>query len=483
MKRKFVTNLVLLLFLNLLIKPFWIFGIDRNVQNLVGDQNYGFYFALLNFSFLLNILLDLGITNYNNRNIARHNFLLPKHLSYIVGLKVMLALVYAVISLLVAALIGYSNIQIHLLVFLIFNQFLVSFILYLRSNISALHLFRTDSIISVLDRSLMIIICSILLFAQPLKEKFTINWFVYAQSVAYLLTAVITLAVVLRKSGKIRIKFNLAFYLAFLRKSYPYAILILLMALYNRIDSVMLERMLPAGRGHEQAGIYAQAFRLLDAVSMFGVLFAGLLLPIFSKMLKQGENVGQMVKLSYTLLIVPAIVVAVSSVYYDHEIMSVLYTSNTSYSADLLGLLMIGFTGIATTYIFGTLLTANGSIKQLNLMAMAGMIINITLNLVLIPRFEAYGSAYASLTTQLFTGMIQLVLALYIFRLKPGFIYILQLVLFTGAAILIASFSRNIENWLYGYLLTIAGSVLFAFVIRLINIKSMLEIFIYRQNE
>ncbi len=483
MKRKFITNLILLLFLNLLIKPFWIFGIDRTVQNLVGDENYGFYFALLNFSFLLNILLDLGITSYNNRNISRHNFLLPKHLPNIIGLKLLLAIVYTAFSLIAAAIIGYSKLQIHLLAFLIFNQFLVSFILYLRSNISALQQFRTDSIISVLDRTLMIIICSILLFTNTFREQFTISWFVYAQSAAYLLTAIITFIIVLRKTGKIRVRFHPAFYLVFLRKSYPYAILILLMALYNRIDSVMLERLLPGSRGLEQAGIYAQAFRLLDAVSMFGILFAGLLLPIFSKMIKLGEHVGQMVKLSYTLLIVPAIIVAVSSVYYDHEIMSALYRSNTDYSADLLGLLMIGFTGIATTYIFGTLLTANGSIKQLNLMALSGMIINVTLNLVLIPRFEAYGSAYASLFTQLFTGAVQLVLALHIFRLKPGVFYILQLIVFTGVVIVIASLTKGMENWLYGYLLTIAGSVLVAFLLRLINLKDLFSILIYRKNE
>ncbi|MDP2888396.1 MAG: polysaccharide biosynthesis protein, partial [Bacteroidota bacterium] len=70
MKRKFITNLLLLLFLNVLIKPFWIFGIDLTVQNMVGDESYGLYFSLLNFSMILNIFLDLGITSYNNKNIA-----------------------------------------------------------------------------------------------------------------------------------------------------------------------------------------------------------------------------------------------------------------------------------------------------------------------------------------------------------------------------------------------------------------------------
>lgn len=476
MKRKFVTNLILLLFLNLLIKPFWIFGIDRTVQNLVGDHDYGLYFALFSFSMLLNILLDLGITNYNNRNIAQHHFLLPKHFSNIVGLKFILALVYAVFSLTAAAFIGYDRIQFHLLFFLIFNQFLISFTLYLRSNISGLHLFRTDSFLSVLDRSLMIIICSILLFNQYFRFNFTIEWFVYAQTLAYLLTSLVTFLIVLKKAGKIKIRFDIKFFLVFLRKSYPYALLILLMSFYNRIDSVMLERLLPGPLGKEQAGIYAQAFRLLDAVSMFGVLFAGLLLPIFARMIKQREPIGQMVQLSFTLLIVPAMIIAVSSIYYNHEIMMLLYHSNTENSSVILGILMTGFIGIATTYIFGTLLTANGSMKQLNIMAFGGMILNVALNLVLIPRMQAFGSAYASLTTQLSTAIAQVILALVIFKLKPGIWFILQLLMFTGAVVFLGSVSKNFSNWIYGYLFMIMASVLTAFLLKLFSLKDVFKI-------
>jgi len=479
LKRKFVTNLILLLSLNILIKPFWIFGIDRTVQNLVGDESYGLYFALFNFSMLLNILLDVGITNFNNRNIAQHTFLLPKHLSNIVGLKLLLAIVYAVFSLTIALIIGYNKIQFHLLFFLIFNQFLISFTLYLRSNISGLHLFRTDSFISVLDRTLMIAICSVLLFNPVFKAQFTIEWFIYAQTAGYLLTTIITFFVVLSKSGKIKIRFDFKFFIVFLRKSYPYALLILLMSFYNRIDSVMLERLLRNPVGKEQAGIYAQAFRLLDAVSMFGALFGGLLLPIFARMIKHNEEIGPMVQLSYSLLIVPAIILALSSIYYNHQIMAALYKSNTAHSSELLGILMSGFIGIATTYIFGTLLTANGSMKQLNLMAFSGMVLNIVLNLVLIPRYLAFGSAYASLVTQLFTAAVQVILVMRIFKLKPEARFLFQLLLYFGVVVVLGTISLRIPNWLYGYLFMIGASVLFAFLLKLISLKDLYQIIRY----
>src|SRR6187551_1212139 len=170
MQRKFITNLAFLLFLNLLIKPFWIFGIDRAVQNTVGANEYGLYAALFNFTFLFNILLDLGITNFNNRNISQHNHLLNKHLSGILFLRLILAAIYFVVSLSLAWVLGYRDLEIHMLFILLFNQALLSFILYLRSNLAGLHLFKTDSVVSVLDRTIMIGICGFMLWMHVFSK-------------------------------------------------------------------------------------------------------------------------------------------------------------------------------------------------------------------------------------------------------------------------------------------------------------------------
>ena len=102
MQKKFLQNLFLLIVLNLLVKPLWIFGIDRQVQNLVGPEEYGLYFTIFNFSFLFFIFLDLGITNFNNRNIAQNNQLLNKHLAGIGTMKMMLGLLYALVIFMVA---------------------------------------------------------------------------------------------------------------------------------------------------------------------------------------------------------------------------------------------------------------------------------------------------------------------------------------------------------------------------------------------
>ncbi len=481
MQKKFVTNLALVLVLNLLIKPFWILGIDLAVQNAVGTEQFGFYYAIFNFSFLLNILLDLGITNFNNKNISQNNHLLSKHLSSIIVLRMLLAVVFIVLTLIGGWLIGYTVDMMKMLTAVMINQVLNSFILYLRSNLAGLHLFKTDSIISVLDRLIMIIICGVLLYEHKQNGRFDIRYFIYAQTFAYALTAMITMIVLLRKAKIKRLQWRWPFFVMILKKSYPYAILVLLMTFYNRIDSVMLERLLPFRVGANEAGIYASAYRLLDAANMIAFLFAGLLLPIFSKMIKLKQNIEEMVRLSFSLLVIPAMVVAICSYFFSYNIMGLLYSGNhIEESSAVFKILMWCFVPISTTYIFGTLLTANGNLRQLNIMACTGMVINIVMNFILIPRMNAVGSAISSITTQVFTAGAQVIMASKTFEFKKNLRLIGTIVLFIGICISINYFvSRLPINWIVRFVISAGSCFIVAISTRLIAVRNIYRILKY----
>lgn len=458
----------------MLIKPFWIFGIEREVQNIVGAESYGFYFSLFNFSYLLNIILDFGLTNYNNRTIAQTPTLLSKYVSNVFVLRFLLGLVYAIVTISIGLILNYSSQQMFFLFILIVNQFIASFVLYLRSNISGLQLFKIDSAISVLDRFLMIMFCAILIWSPSTNKHFQIEWFAFSQTAAYLITAIVAFIIVFRKVNYFKIRINYKFFLVILRQSYPYALLTLLMALYNRVDAVMLERLII--NGNEQAGIYAQAFRLNDAASQFAYLFAVLLLPMFAKMLKNKENVAELSRLAFLLVFIPSILLTLFCIFYSNEIMSLLYKENFIESSSILTFLMIGFIGIATTYIFGTLLTANGNMKQLNIMAASGMILNITLNLILIPIFEAKGAAISSMITQIITAIAQLVIAKIIFKLSMNYKLILKLLLFVISISILFYFSTILDLiWYYKSLILFVICIILILLMRLFHIKEILK--------
>ena len=84
MRKKFISNLFLVLILNVIIKPFYILGIDAEVLKItekIDPGSYGTYFSLLSLSFVFNIILDLGINTFNTKNIAQNSQLFKKHFS------------------------------------------------------------------------------------------------------------------------------------------------------------------------------------------------------------------------------------------------------------------------------------------------------------------------------------------------------------------------------------------------------------------
>lgn len=468
LKKKFITSAALLVILNFLVKTFWMFGIDRKVQNIVGAEEYGLYFSLLSLSILLNMLLDAGITSYNNREIARDNSLLKSNISRIIPLKFSLSVIYAVIVFTTGYFLNYSGRQFSMLSLLVINQFLLSFILYLRSNISGLHLFSTDALLSVTDRFFVILICSVLIWGNVTQKEFQIEWLVYSQTAAYLISAIIVLSLVLRKSGRIKLHFGIKNGISILKESYPFAILILLMSFFNRFDSVLLERMLEDGKF--QAGIYAQSYRILDAVNMYAFLLAGMLLPIFSRMIKFNEKIGEMIKLSYSLVFVPAITLVAISWFYNYPIINLLYDEEIAYSSGVFKILISGYIFISSSYIFGTLLTANRSLKQLNILAAITVFINLSLNLLLIPVYKAKGAAIASISAQAFYSLSQIIISKRILSIRINIRFLIRLLLFAIMVFVFTWLSKEfISSWGIGFLAASFASLVIAGLLKIIT--------------
>jgi O-antigen/teichoic acid export membrane protein len=481
MQRKFLTNLGLVLALNLLVKPFYIFGIDAEVQVRAGTAAYGGYAALLSLSFLLNILLDLGITNWNTRHISQHTHLMHKHVSGILAARGLLAVLYAVVIFFVAWLLGYRGGQLHLLAILVLNQVLVATILYLRSNIAGAQRYAQDSLLSVLDRVLLIGICAWLLWGHAHSGPFPIAWFAWAQTLAYGITALVAFLVVVRRAGGIRPRWDPAFTFSIFRKSLPFALLVLLMSFYYRTDSVMLERMLPDGA--LQAGIYAQGFRFFEAFNMLGFLFAGLLLPMYSRMLKHNEDVGPLTGLALRLVLAGSLAVAVIGSFYAREVMDLRYTDHTELSAPAFAVLIWCFTGVCVTYIFGTLLTASGDLRTLNQLAAGGMVLNIGLNLVLIPTWKAEGSAWASLITQMLMALAQMVVAARRFSLRTDARSVLAVL---GYVLLLLVVAIGLSRWGLPFLKALpvlaAAAAAGAFLSGLISMRGLRAVLLLRKD-
>ena len=461
-----------MILLNLLIKPIALFGIDATVQNRVGPENYGLYFSILNLSVLFNILLDFGINNYTTKNLAKNPEEIKKYFGRVFTFRMVLFSVYSLFTFGLAFALGYSGRPLFLLSFLLLNQFLILTIAYFRSHFAGFHFFKTDAFISVLDRGLLILVGGVLLFSPWAPDHFKIEWFIWIQTFCYATTLVVGFVLLIKHLNRPYFSWDPSFSISLIKKSWPYALLIVLMVLYTRIDGVMIERI--HRNGAYESGVYAQGFRLLDALYMFGMIFAGLLFPLFSKQLKVSiPAVLKLVITSANLLLSGVIIIIFVTCFNSSYLLGLIYTDFKE-AIEPFQFLMLGFFPICMNFVFGTLLTANGNLKALNIISLGGIITNVCINLVLIPDYGALGAAIATFFTQLVTAIIQYLYCVVKFKIPLKLIGALKFgLLITGLSIVSYYYQSNRFliplQLLIGFILT--------FSLSLIDLKSMKKLY------
>jgi O-antigen/teichoic acid export membrane protein len=491
MHRIFFSNLLFSLLLNLLIKPIAIFGIDAQVQNAVGLDNYGLYFSLLSLSLILNILMDLGINNYVIKTVAKNQIEAKSQISSILLLRLALFILYLGVLFVIAFLLGYESAALKLLFLLGLNQLFIVFIAYFRGFFAGMQRYKLDSFFSVFDRIILIITAGSVLLL-PTGYQMSIPLYIQLQTFGYFLTFLLAFIFFKRLVGKIHWKIDLRHFSSVLQKSLPFALLIILMSIYTRIDGILLHQL--GANGNMEAGIYAKGFRLLDALYMFGMIFAGLLFPMFSNVLQESvQKVRELVLISANFLMSGVIVVVFIIILHAESILQLIYTSDAEAELPFIWL-MFSFIGIAMNFVFGTLLTANGNLKELNIISAIGVVINISLNIILIPKYGAAGAGFTAFVTQMIMAITQFLLCTKKFQLTVGLFQIGKWVLFTlsvMSAILLLIFAlMNLEenNFLSDsplvFVLVLGTELLIGlilmFVFKFIELKPLKNLFLSR---
>jgi O-antigen/teichoic acid export membrane protein len=292
------------------------------------------------------------------------------------------------------------------------------------------------------------------------------------------------LAAIIALNRKIRIKkleWDWSYFISVLKKSAPYALLVLLMLIYNRSDSIILREW--SENGDLEAGIYAQGFRLFDAMYMVGMIFAGMLFPLFSRMLfEKDPSLNDLLNTAAKLLIGGTMAAVFVLIVNGHEILSLIYKERVESSSFLVFcLLMLAMLSMSFNFVFGTLLTANGSLKSLNVISGVAALTSIGLNLLLVIPFGAIGSALAAL-------IVQTVVSIAIVRIAVKRLQLLNLRLL--ALNLFGLFCFLVSGWAIISLsdfvaltpfLSIGIALTGIYVFRILNLNSFTKAFIKQE--
>lgn len=393
----FNRSLFYLVVFNALIKPIWILGIDRWVQNEVGPSAYGNYFSVWGLTLTLGFLLDLGLSTRIQREAAEATDT-SYQLSGTFRAKLVLLSVYFICI----ALVGWldASVPTGLLWGVAVIQALQSFYVYLRAWVTAAQRFAADVWFSVLDKMLLIPICLIWLLRIWEPLPITVSVFIGLQ----LLTLSLSIAIVLVfcSGTGIKILDRAAFTLSDWKRSWPYMGIVLLMSALTRLDGYWLLQWHP--NGDLEAGRYATGYRLLDAANMFGYLVASFLLPYLSRQAADKSLIHQAIR-NARLGLMAFSVVAISIVaFFPTTLLSLLYPREAA-DVSVIWLFLFGsLPGYSLVHVYGTVLTARGELRLFQWVIGGALCVHLLLSFCFIPSMGALGSAMAAWISQVLAG-------------------------------------------------------------------------------
>jgi O-antigen/teichoic acid export membrane protein len=447
-----------MILVNIIVKPLWIFAIDRNVQLVVGNNNYGIYFALLNLTFVFSILLDLGLTINSNRTIAANPEKMITVFTNVLWAKILLSFIYFIVLFICCAVFYADILHFKMLGLLAFLQFLNSFLQFLRSMISANHNFKADSVLSVLDKIIVSIICGIILVTPKLLSAFSVTQFIYFQIFGLLISIIMAWTISRKYMPHLNLKIHVKNIYPLIRLGIPYTFVVLLMGIYTRSDGFLIERLLTDGQ--VQSGYYASIYRLLDTCNMLGFLFAGMLLPIFARLISNKNNIAQLIGTSVNLLLPLSITIVSFSWFYRDGIMQLLTKEANAHHALAFAILMCSFPALCIMNIYSTALTANNNIKTLIKICGIGAIVSVVLNLIFIPNHGYIAAASICVLVQWLVAVLFLLYSKKILQLPYNFSKLVKLLAFF---LIILSANYLLQNLQFSMLLAILINVLLFF--------------------
>jgi O-antigen/teichoic acid export membrane protein len=195
------------------------------------------------------------------------------------------------------------------------------------------------------------------------------------------------------------LKFNKSTAVDLLRDSWPLILSGIVISIYMKIDQVMIKEML----GNEAVGQYAAAVRLSEAWYFIPMVISASLFPAIVNVKKVSKKLyyARLQKL-YDLMVWIAIVIALPMTFMSDWLVELLYGGQYNESG---GVLMIHiwagvfvFLGVASSKWF---LAENLQILSFY-RTFYGMIINIAINFILIPKYGIEGAAIATIIGQSF---------------------------------------------------------------------------------
>lgn len=268
-----------------------------------------------------------------------------------------------------------------------------------------------------------------------------------------------------RRIQSIRLNFDWSAWRQLLAEAAPLALGSIMATLYYRVDSVMLSKL----DTFSSVGIYSVAYKFVDLVHY---LPKALMVPVLAMLVRSWPDdvhrFAETFRRAFLILVLAGTLVAVEFAVFAEPLITLLYGSRYSTGADA-GRLVVAAECIGGLGMLAfTVLVAMGRNRLYPFATLAGLAVNVGLNLVLIPRASYFGAAVATLVTEVLVVVMLIVPVARMAALRPLPLRGVGLAILAGSlSAFVAVVARQAVPW---PLAALVAAAVFGVVVHLGNV-------------
>jgi O-antigen/teichoic acid export membrane protein len=461
LKKKFIFNTAIIS-ASKVIESIISFLIVILISRELGSVGLGQYSFVFSFVGLFFIFSDWGLSTMMIKDLSKDFSKVNKYVSNILSLQLILTSLSFLIYFITLFFIGQSELFWTLVI-----VGAIQFVIIISTMGYCILTIKTQglklSIISLTERIIALIGAFFVLTFY--KSLFL---FILVLLLSAIIRAIVTYLFSM-KYFKFRISLNLKFLWSLMKKGFPFVLILTFGLVYARIDTVMLGFM----KSYQVVGWYNAGYKLIDVLTIIPTLLLTFGFPMLSKLFSKDKKNAKFLfenMLYYSLIIVLPISVGIYFV--GDRILEFVYgfgSIESFYAFRILGIALI-FIYLST--IMGYMIASADKQKIFAWIGGIGALINIILNIILIPKYSLYGAAIATLITYFIMGVL---MYFYIrkefFKFKVRFISSLVGVIVMGLILirilhLHLFWIIGISGVVYGLIILLSNTKLYKYVLK-----------------
>lgn len=366
----------------------------------LGPEDFGIYTLALSFYMIFSLISNFGLSNLLVKDVAREKEVAPKYIGSIMVIKSILSIACIVLLILLTWILDYPfKTTIAILIYsiaLIFSSHMETF----SSLFRAYEVMQYSSLINIL-RSII----GFILVLAAVYMQLGILEIVGTQALSFFIVFIIFFYFTNKRFVKIKPLFDGILIKKLILGALPFLMTGTVYIINAKVDVVMLSKL----GSESMVGLYSAANELIFTLFVIPNLLSTAIFPVISKKFKESINsIAEMCNFSSKILIILGVPMGTGIFILSPQIIHLIYGQRFNDSIIALQILSITIILTFSRVVFSWALTAIDKVNLALTEYILCLILNIVLNIFLIPKYGLIGISIANIIVSIFGNIFLL---------------------------------------------------------------------------